>query len=759
MKKVKNKYTKGFDKNKSLLKKHSHEKNHTEKLEMNLSYPIKINKKFFKKKINILESSTIKNKMSISPKQSKISKDKIFINNFINSEKCKKNFNKSLKNSFNNIINKDNSSFDNIRNSNKEEKEETNKQIKNKEKNEENNSLENNNNNFYNVNKNKNKLKHTIISSSIKNENNSKNFNPINNLNQMYTNEEYNNDLFSNLFIDNSFDNKNILVSELDIELSNMDQSSCNRKNDKNDNQNINIIEDEEDTNQKTNEHIDVYKEIELRFKSKLEKSLNKYFKKNGTNFYIEENNSNEIDKDIEIQNKCKSNKNVQNILDNKKNIKKLINSDGKTSNNINFTIDLREESKTKKIRKNKYSKLGIIKSKLNDNGNIKKFQKVISFKAKKFKINHNKENNNKENNNKENNNKENNIKENNIKENNNKILINNNIKSKIKKECLTKNRIIKQNKNSPIKAKTIAGEKKIKHIYTNIINDANLINENKNKNKRSKEKEIYLNKHLNKNDANKKNNSTGIRESFKNSIYYLHSINSIKNKNNNINNIASNNNKYKYNHIYIHKMNNNKFKGKISITSSYYNTKIKNIDDIKNNKSNITFLNSKSVKNKNKLNKFFSFAINEYKSQENNNTIRSKSKIIKNIDLHKKKNDINKKPFKSYNYKNRGNTLKYCAGLNTEINNFNIIKDFNSKIRINNKNDLSNRKPKKKNKELIIKKNFKKNKVKSDLYDEDNSQNSIFICKKALFIYCSPYKDSKIIQHNSFKKNLDYNL
>ena len=34
--------------------------------------------------------------------------------------------------------------------------------------------------------------------------------------------------------------------------------------------------EDEEDTNQKSNEHMDVYKKIELRFKSKLEKSLNK---------------------------------------------------------------------------------------------------------------------------------------------------------------------------------------------------------------------------------------------------------------------------------------------------------------------------------------------------------------------------------------------------------------------------------------------------------------------------------------------------
>ena len=73
-------------------------------------------------------------------------------------------------------------------------------------------------------------------------------------MNQIYTSAQYNNDLFSNLFIDSSSDNKNILVSELDIELSNMDQSTCNKKNDKIDNQNMNIIEDEEDTNQKSNE-------------------------------------------------------------------------------------------------------------------------------------------------------------------------------------------------------------------------------------------------------------------------------------------------------------------------------------------------------------------------------------------------------------------------------------------------------------------------------------------------------------------------
>ena len=105
-----------------------------------------------------------------------------------------------------------------------------------------------------------------------------------------------------------------------------MDQSNCNKKNDKSDNQNMNIMEDEEDTNQKSNEHIDIYKKIELRFKSKLEKSLNKYFKKNGTNFYIGDNNNNQINKDNDINNKYQSNKNVQNVLENKKDIKKFIN-------------------------------------------------------------------------------------------------------------------------------------------------------------------------------------------------------------------------------------------------------------------------------------------------------------------------------------------------------------------------------------------------------------------------------------------------
>ena len=713
MKRAKNKYTKGSEKYKSLIKEHNHDKNHTEQLEMNLSHPIKINKKHFKKKINILESSsTIKNKLSISPKHSNNSKDKIFTKNFMNSDN--KNYNNSLKYS---IKNNNNSSSDNIKYLVKED---NSKQRKNKEIKPEQNILENNDD--FNIINTDNKLKDNVISSSIKNENNSSNDNPINNLNQIYTYEEYNNDLFSNLFIDTSFDNKNILVSELDIELSNMDQSNCNKKNDKIDNnQNMNIIEDEEDTNQKSNEHIDIYKKIELRFKSKLEKSLNKYFKKNGTNFYIGDNNNNQINNDI----KCKSNKNVQNVLENKKDIKNLINSDGKILNNINFTIDLRENDNNNKHINNN-SKLGIFKNKLKENGNIKKFQKIISFKSKKFTINNNKENNN-------------------------KLINRKNTKKIVKKDCSTKNRIIKQNKNSPIKTNTIVGEKKIKAIYSNIINDANLIN--KNKNKILKENEIYLNK----NNVNKKNNSTGIRDSFKNSTYYLHSINSINSIKTKKNFIISNNNKY--NQLYLHKMNNNKFKGKISITSSYNTTKRKNLDDIKNNKNNITYLNSKSVKNKNKLNKFFSFAINDYKNHDNYDTQRSKNKKINYNDLKNRKKKINKKEFKSYNYKMRGNPLNNYKSLNTEINNFNIINYFNCNNRINNKIELSNRKTKNKNKELINNKNFKNNKIKTNLYDEDNSENSIFFYKNAFFMYCSPYKNCKIMQHNSFKKNVDNNL
>ena len=175
------------------------------------------------------------------------------------------------------------------------------------------------NNDFYKVPKNKIKL--TIVSPNKKpNNNNMKNFNTPNNFNQVT--EPFNNDLF----IDSSTDNKNILISELDIELSNIEQSNNNKNNNNTENQNMNFIDDEEDTYQKSNEYINIYKKIELRFKSELEKNLQKYFQKNGANFQIgDTNNNNNINhnkKETEIPNKNKSKNNIKKEGKEKKDIK-----------------------------------------------------------------------------------------------------------------------------------------------------------------------------------------------------------------------------------------------------------------------------------------------------------------------------------------------------------------------------------------------------------------------------------------------------
>ena len=72
----------------------------------------------------------------------------------------------------------------------------------------------------------------------------------------------------------------------------------------------------------------------------------------------------------------------------------------------------------------------------------------------------------------------------------------------------------------------------------------------------------------------------------------------------------------------------------------------------------------------------------------------------------------MNKKTFKSYNYKKRGKPLKNYKGLNTEINNFNKIINFNIKSD-HDKNDILNKKKtertdnKDDNDDLIKKKNL----------------------------------------------------
>ena len=102
MKKEKNKYnpfiiSKDKETNKHKIKEKTHIKNHTLKLEMNLSHPAKIVMKTSKEKFNLLESNSFKNKISFSPKQFFLSKDKTIFNNYINSDKAQKNINKTIK--------------------------------------------------------------------------------------------------------------------------------------------------------------------------------------------------------------------------------------------------------------------------------------------------------------------------------------------------------------------------------------------------------------------------------------------------------------------------------------------------------------------------------------------------------------------------------------------------------------------------------------------------------------------------------------
>ena len=732
MKKEKNKnnpfcISNNKEKYRSTFKEKTHIKNPTTKLEMNLSHPIKINMNHSKDKLNLLESNSFKNKITISPKQFLLSKDKIIFSDHKNQKNINKN--KKTENYLKHSINlAKNTSSDNINHSqNKMIVNDKNKSNIDNNEHENENETSMDNNDFYQVPQNN--IKYTIVSPNKKNNNNNNinNYNTPNNFNQVYPNDPFNNDLFSNLFIDSSTDNKNILISELDIELSNIEQSNINKNNNNTENQNMNFIDDEEDTNQKSNEHINVYKKIELRFKSELEKNLKKYFQKNGANFHIGDsninNNINHIKKETEISNKNKSNNNIKKEVKEKKDIKKVINSDGKMLHNINFTIDLRENCN--KFNNINNSKLRLIKNN-KENDNNKKYKKIIAFSDNKFKTNINNINNN--------------------------IINRKSSKKKVKKEVSNKKKNIKQNMNSSSKTKTLEGEKKIKSIYSKVMTDEKY-KSNKYKNSKEKGQEKYLNK----NDNNtKKNNSTGVRQTYKNSPYYLHSINSIKPKKNNNTGNGNYNFKYNYNQLYHHKLKNKKnniFIGEISISSSN-NTQRKNFDEI--NKNNITYLNtnSKSVKNKNKLNRFFSFGLYEDRDKDpfNNKTQRSQTKIINNIDI---KNNMNKKTFKSYNYKKRGKPINNYKGLNTEINNFNKIINFNIKSG-QNKNDILNKKKteradnKDDNDDLIKKRNLN-NKVKSDLEDDD--ENSVFIYNKdkGIFLGYSPHKN--ILQNNSFKK------
>ena len=233
-----------------------------------------------------------------------------------------------------------------------------------------------------------------------------------------------------------------------------------------------------------------------------------------------------------------------------------------------------------------------------------------------------------------------------------------------------------------------------------------------------------------------------GIRQSYRNSPYYLHSINSIKTKKNIINNHKNN-----YNKLYYNKDKNNKVKGEIRIAWNNLNKNRKNIEEINLNRikynNNISYPNNNSVKNNNKLNIFFSYFRNDEKEHINNNKSQ-KGKINNNKDFYQKRNELHKKNIKSNNYKIREKPLKYYKGLNTDINNFRTIKYFNVNKEINKKNLFGN---------IKINDGNMKKKVKSTIYDDKKSEKNVIFNNKAFFLSLSPNINSRKLQHYSFKK------
>ena len=189
------------------------------------------------------------------------------------------------------------------------------------------------------------------------------------------------NDELSDLFSNSSTDNKNVMVSELDIELSNSNYLT-EHKNTKN-NYNMN-------TEGKSN-NINLFKKREIEFKKEIEQNLKKFLKKNQEKNSIKNNKVN--NNNVNISNNEKND--IQNNIINKEkgdnlNIKDNIKMKRlkKKSQNINYCC-LTDINNKKNNTKNKQNILSsfIIKSKLNfdyPNHNYSNYN--YNYKNKSFK-------------------------------------------------------------------------------------------------------------------------------------------------------------------------------------------------------------------------------------------------------------------------------------------------------------------------------------------------------------------------------------
>jgi len=234
----------------------------------------------------------------------------------------------------------------------------------------------------------------------IENKSNNKSENNINNNKNLH-------DELSNLFLNISDDNKNIMVSELDIELSN---SKSNNYTDYKSNQN-NLCES---NNDKYTNNINIIKKRELEFKKEIEQNLKKFLKYNQEN-NNEKNNFNNVKENkikdklrmkmklkkikkqsheinyclTDISNKNSKYKNIQNSFVIGKN---KLNFYHPYHNNSNFNSSFKNQIKEFNTKNNIHEKNNdVIKINFPNKRTIKINNRIISKMNKKSNLNHNK--------------------------------------------------------------------------------------------------------------------------------------------------------------------------------------------------------------------------------------------------------------------------------------------------------------------------------------------------------------------------------
>ncbi len=644
--------------------------------------------------------------------------------------------------------------------------------------------------NFYEVQK-KNMINYMtpIKVNNMKNEKNNnnqmkKNIKSENNISNFDENDE-----LSDLFSNTSTDNKNVMVSELDIELSNSNSNYFTEHKIAKNNINMNA--------ECKSNNINMFKKREIEFKKEIEQNLKKFLKKNQEKNEMKNNNDNNVT--ISTNDKNDINKNLnkkekRNHINMKENIKmKRLK---KQSHNINYCCltEINNNKKTKynntKTNQNKISSFIAVKNKLNfdypnhnntnynsnnnnsfknqkgfisKNNASKKYNEIIKINMPKKVINNNNNNNriipSKNNNNTNNNRKLNlNYKRQkqmnytNIYELKSKIFY---LQSKIKKNLLANN---KKNDLSEYNITHKNNEKKntLSNFGINSINNTHddyftYSEKRKIANNNSQKKNFDS---LTKNENYQKPLKEKISLNFNNNIndknIIIQSFNCIDYNNININ-INNNiiNKPYKFSKV----RNNSKKKISTKINNNNSLNKINNYSNFKKKiiNNNTISKRGKLIKIKNLCDSYIKNTQKKNTSLNNSKIFTEKNNVFKRIHNEKKltykeNSDIKNKILNYYlNKKDLAkNKTKYVKINEVEFNkNYNTI---NNNLIINEETLSSN---KKETKDILMKQKTMKS------IENKNCSNNVFHDGKKKFIRPRKEKRNTQVCSNNIKKNL----